>query len=98
MVILRDGRKLIGVFRSYDQFGMSPSNEGGESWAEEIGDIANFLMDSTVERLHWRLDFADRDLGELILSLELPGTVLEEGCLRRGSRGWCWMRLVGSIC
>ena len=23
MVILRDGRKLLGVFRSYDQFGMS---------------------------------------------------------------------------
>jgi hypothetical protein len=24
MVILRDGRKLLGVFRSYDQFGASP--------------------------------------------------------------------------
>jgi hypothetical protein len=29
MVILRDGRKLLGVFRSYDQFGMSPGLEVG---------------------------------------------------------------------
>ncbi|KAI9638738.1 uncharacterized protein MKK02DRAFT_14584, partial [Dioszegia hungarica] len=48
LVILRDGRKLIGVFRSYDQF-------------------ANFLIDSTVERLHHKQDFADRDLGVLLI-------------------------------
>lgn len=25
LVILRDGRKLLGIFRSYDQYGMYPS-------------------------------------------------------------------------
>ncbi|KAK8849841.1 hypothetical protein IAR55_005177 [Kwoniella newhampshirensis] len=48
MVILRDGRKLIGVFRSYDQF-------------------ANFLLDSCVERLHHKLEYADKDIGVLLI-------------------------------
>ncbi|WVQ84820.1 hypothetical protein IAT38_006977 [Cryptococcus sp. DSM 104549] len=48
LVILRDGRKLIGVFRSYDQF-------------------ANFLLESTVERLHYKLEFADKDIGVLLI-------------------------------
>ncbi|KAK1923392.1 RNA cap binding protein [Papiliotrema laurentii] len=48
MVILRDGRKLLGVFRSYDQF-------------------ANFLLESTVERFHHKLEYADRDLGVLLI-------------------------------
>ncbi|ORY34600.1 RNA cap binding protein [Naematelia encephala] len=48
MVILRDGRKLLGVFRSYDQF-------------------ANFLLESCVERLHYKLEYADTDLGVLLI-------------------------------
>ncbi|ORX37558.1 RNA cap binding protein [Kockovaella imperatae] len=48
LVVLRDGRKLIGVFRSYDQF-------------------ANFLLESTVERLHHQLDYADKDIGVLLI-------------------------------
>ncbi|RSH93120.1 Sm-like protein [Saitozyma podzolica] len=48
LVILRDGRKLLGLFRSYDQF-------------------ANFLLESTVERLHYKLEYADRDLGVLLI-------------------------------
>ncbi|WWD20469.1 hypothetical protein CI109_104945 [Kwoniella shandongensis] len=48
MVILRDGRKMIGVFRSYDQF-------------------ANFLLDSCVERLHYKLEYADKDIGVLLV-------------------------------
>lgn len=77
MVILRDGRKLIGVFRSYDQFGELASSpllalrscqaEGEQQALDSSGlflDVANFLLESTVERLHHRLDFADRDLGE----------------------------------
>ncbi|KAE8538386.1 hypothetical protein D1P53_004740 [Cryptococcus gattii VGV] len=39
LVILRDGRKLIGVFRSYDQF----------------------------ERLHYKLEYADKDIGVLLV-------------------------------
>lgn len=62
MVILRDGRKLLGVFRSYDQFGM-PSSLPLPT-ARTLIVTANFLLESTVERLHWKLEFADRDLGK----------------------------------
>ncbi|RXK37474.1 U6 snRNA-associated Sm-like protein LSm1 [Tremella mesenterica] len=48
LVILRDGRKIIGVFRSYDQF-------------------ANFLMESVVERLYHKMEYADRDIGILLV-------------------------------
>ncbi|AAW46642.1 hypothetical protein CNBI0490 [Cryptococcus deneoformans B-3501A] len=48
LVILRDGRKLIGLFRSYDQF-------------------ANFLLESCVERLHYKLEYADKDIGVLLV-------------------------------
>ncbi|WVQ95906.1 hypothetical protein IAU59_003005 [Kwoniella sp. CBS 9459] len=48
MVILRDGRKLIGVFRSYDQF-------------------ANFLLESCIERIHHRFEYADKDIGILLI-------------------------------
>ncbi|WVR07933.1 hypothetical protein IAU60_004976 [Kwoniella sp. DSM 27419] len=48
MVILRDGRKLIGVFRSYDQF-------------------ANFLLEACVERIHLRYEYAEKDIGILLI-------------------------------
>ncbi|WRT69843.1 uncharacterized protein IL334_006834 [Kwoniella shivajii] len=48
LVVLRDGRKLIGVFRSYDQF-------------------ANFLLESCIERIHHRFDYADKDIGVLLV-------------------------------
>ncbi|WWC66029.1 uncharacterized protein I303_108651 [Kwoniella dejecticola CBS 10117] len=48
LVVLRDGRKLIGVFRSYDQF-------------------ANFLLESCIERIHHKFDYADRDIGVLLV-------------------------------
>lgn len=32
-------------------------------------ETANFLLESTVERLHHKLDYADRDIGELIHDL-----------------------------
>ncbi|WVN87442.1 uncharacterized protein L203_102623 [Cryptococcus depauperatus CBS 7841] len=48
LVVLRDGRKLIGVFRSYDQF-------------------ANFLLESCIERLHYKLEYADKDIGVLLV-------------------------------
>ncbi|EJT48139.1 RNA cap binding protein [Trichosporon asahii var. asahii CBS 2479] len=48
LVVLRDGRKLIGVLRSYDQF-------------------ANFLLESTVERLYNGFEFADIDIGVLLI-------------------------------
>ncbi|BEJ13522.1 hypothetical protein CspHIS471_0306960 [Cutaneotrichosporon sp. HIS471] len=61
LVMLRDGRKLIGVLRSYDQF-------------------ANFLLESTVERLHLGHEFADVDIGNFDARLNLtPGVLLIRG-------------------
>ncbi|KAL1412591.1 hypothetical protein Q8F55_000338 [Vanrija albida] len=48
LVVLRDGRKLIGVLRSYDQF-------------------ANFLLESAVERLHFKFEYSDVDIGVLLI-------------------------------
>ncbi|WVW87078.1 hypothetical protein I302_109135 [Kwoniella bestiolae CBS 10118] len=48
LVVLRDGRKLIGVFRSYDQF-------------------ANFLLEQCIERIHFKFEYADKDIGVLLV-------------------------------
>lgn len=82
MVILRDGRKLLGVFRSYDQFGMSSPTSATIAYRASSTSIrmsllrsdqcfhlyivphtANFLLEGTVERLHYKLEYADRDIG-----------------------------------
>ena len=96
MVILRDGRKLQGVFRSYDQYGellcamygvmlnyissriatlfplrlvlLSRNNLLEYSVIDTallFSPAANFLLESTIERLHYKLEYADRDIGEL---------------------------------
>lgn len=31
-----------------------------------VAPTANFLLESTIERLHHRLEYADRDIGKLI--------------------------------
>lgn len=51
MLALRDGRKLIGVLRSWDQFGKVPlaSDERLERNVNSI--IANLVLQSTVERV-----------------------------------------------
>jgi hypothetical protein len=36
MVVLRDGRKLMGVLRSWDQYGLSPDH-GAERWGGSGG-------------------------------------------------------------
>jgi U6 snRNA-associated Sm-like protein LSm1 len=48
MVALRDGRKLIGVLRSWDQFGISPPLS-----RSPISDTftANLVLQSTIERV-----------------------------------------------
>jgi hypothetical protein len=96
MVILRDGRKLQGVFRSYDQYGELPFPMYGVNAklhlllylytfpsstctshhcylhptflenALKFPPIANFLLESTIERLHYKLEYADRDIGKLV--------------------------------
>lgn len=35
LVILRDGRKLLGVFRSYDQYGLLPLAPRGDGRADD---------------------------------------------------------------
>lgn len=90
LVILRDGRKLLGLFRSYDQFGELrlsfacdrsrlksvpyPRRHSSRRSSDHTSGLrrlcakadyaaANFLLESTVERLHYKLEYADRDLG-----------------------------------
>ncbi|KAF4634992.1 hypothetical protein G7Y89_g3113 [Cudoniella acicularis] len=48
MVALRDGRKLIGVLRSWDQFGISPVSE---SVLLLTPVPANLVLQSTIERI-----------------------------------------------
>lgn len=63
MVVLRDGRKLLGIFRSYDQYGEF-DELAGLRWVADRS-TANFLLESTIERLHHRLEYADRDIGKI---------------------------------
>lgn len=52
---LRDGRSLVGVLRSYDQYGEShpstyiPGTLADELWT--MGTIANLVLTQTIERL-----------------------------------------------
>jgi U6 snRNA-associated Sm-like protein LSm1 len=48
MVALRDGRKLIGILRSWDQFGISPARS-----RSPLSDAftANLVLQSTIERV-----------------------------------------------
>lgn len=64
LVHLRDGRHLIGVLRSYDQYGPSyllsllsyteskKSNSDADGGVGGIGSIANLVLTQTFERLH----------------------------------------------
>lgn len=49
MVALRDGRKLIGVLRSWDQFGISPLMTA--HCATSNTSPANLVLQSTIERI-----------------------------------------------
>lgn len=72
LVILRDGRKLHGVLRSYDQFGASPAplvlptpwklrgdfcSNGAPMSLSSV--IANLVLEDTVERIHHGDAFAE---------------------------------------
>ncbi|KAG6381209.1 Sm-like ribonucleoprotein [Boletus reticuloceps] len=58
LVILRDGRKLHGVLRSYDQFGGSTTMARFVADAQRFG-IANLVLEDTVERLYHGNAFAE---------------------------------------
>jgi U6 snRNA-associated Sm-like protein LSm1 len=61
LVILRDGRKLHGVLRSYDQFGMWNFlliiQEGCSVF--NFPSIANLVLEDTVERIYHGNAFAE---------------------------------------
>jgi len=53
LVILRDGRKLHGVLRSYDQFGAFYRNDRrGFLLKRCLVSVANLVLEDTVERIH----------------------------------------------
>ncbi|GME41609.1 hypothetical protein GTA08_BOTSDO00507 [Neofusicoccum parvum] len=54
MVALRDGRKLIGVLRSWDQFGMEAS-------------CANLVLQDTIERIFVQNLYADINRGVFLV-------------------------------
>lgn len=62
MVVLRDGRKLIGVLRSWDQFGeRKQGREHGASFSDYLA--GNLVLQDTIERLFVQNLYADIDRG-----------------------------------
>lgn len=61
LVILRDGRKLHGVLRSYDQFGVSSQPAQARRCSQSVlpPRIANLVLEDTVERIHHGDAFAE---------------------------------------
>ncbi|KAI9879418.1 MAG: SM-like, degradation of cytoplasmic mRNAs and positively regulates transcription initiation [Pleopsidium flavum] len=60
MLVLRDGRKLIGVLRSWDQFGwIHDCKECGWKRADDSGPTANLVFQDTIERIFVQDLYAD---------------------------------------
>jgi U6 snRNA-associated Sm-like protein LSm1 len=67
-VVLRDGRKLIGVLRSYDQFGKSYCSGSSCYVPQDLTTIpANLVLEGTVERKHLAHYYADQAIGVMII-------------------------------
>lgn len=68
LVVLRDGRKLIGVLRSYDQFGAPPCPRLTCLALNILTSIpANLVLEGTVERKHLAHYYADQAVGVMII-------------------------------
>ena len=69
LVVLRDGRKLQGVLRSYDQFGMSSPlhNAHGVLPISRTCLPANLVLEDTVERIYHQNVFAERKQGLFLI-------------------------------
>lgn len=82
MVSLRDGRKLIGVLRSWDQFGKEEgfnTSRGGHC----SRDAGNLVLQDTIERLFVQNLYADIERGLFLVRGEnvlLLGEIV--GCRR----------------
>ena len=60
MLILRDGRKLVGVLRSWDQFGILMTITCLEyTYTTDTDEKANLVLQDTVERLYAGSLYAD---------------------------------------
>jgi U6 snRNA-associated Sm-like protein LSm1 len=60
-VVLRDGRNLFGILRSYDQFGKRKIDRSiNLSLSLSLG---NLMLEDTIERYYLDLEWADEALG-----------------------------------
>jgi len=87
LVILRDGKKLHGVLRSYDQFGMGPGRSFTASADSRVLQ-ANLVLEDTYERIYHGNQIAERWIGVFVVRGEnvvLLGEIVRDDCLRRMS-------------
>lgn len=69
-MVLRDGRKLQGVLRSYDQFGEPFSSNVFRSASQNLANAppsANLVLEDTVERIYHQDVFAETWLGLFLI-------------------------------
>lgn len=64
IVVLRDGKKLIGILRSFDQFGMVCVNR---RISEFTNCVANLMLQYTIERIYVDDMYGDIDRGVYIV-------------------------------
>lgn len=82
LVILRDGRKLHGVLRSYDQFGVCSSSLVKPFPNHLIPYLAaNLVLEDTVERIHHGDTFAENWHGLFLIRGENVVLLGEIVCL-----------------
>lgn len=67
LVILRDGKKLQGVLRSYDQFGEGFICIRRLFLIQQIIPQANLVLEDTYERIYHGTDFAERWIGVFVV-------------------------------
>ncbi len=89
LVVLRDGRKLHGVLRSYDQFGEFHSDAG--CWFVTHVRAANLVLEDTVERIYSGNAFAEKWCGLFLIRGEnvvLLGEIVSVLCSYWSDLNW----------
>ena len=66
-MILRDGRKLQGVLRSYDQFGICTVSRSILVTLSDMLVAANLVLEDTVERIYHQNVFAEIKRGLFLI-------------------------------
>ena len=91
LVVLRDGRKLQGVLRSYDQFGEHAAfRPKSEVYVADglVRRTANLVLEDTVERIYHQDVFAEVWRGLFLIRGEnvvLLGEIVRVSCSIPGS-------------